>query len=183
MTYCQNCAGTLEPKYITAENRLRYVCSSCGEIQYQNPKMVVGTLPQLDNNRILLCKRNIEPARGLWTLPAGYLELGETVADGAKRETLEETGVAVVELKPYTLFDIVHIGQIYMIFLARLKSTNFHATAESSEVKPFHIKDIPWDKIAFPVIRAILKKYEKDCSSGSFPFSLDYITKTTRPNN
>jgi ADP-ribose pyrophosphatase YjhB (NUDIX family) len=136
--------------------------------------MVVGCIPLWDN-RILLCKRNIEPRKGFWTLPAGYLECEETTEEGAMRETCEETGASVVGLQPYRLFDIVHIGQIYLMFLARLQSPEFHATEESIDVRLFEQNDIPWSNIAFSVIKKTLQHYCHDRRKNDFSFRLDKI--------
>lgn len=141
--------------------------------------MVVGCIPVWDD-RILLCRRNIEPRKGLWTLPAGYLECNETTEEGARRETLEETGALVVNLQPYRLFDIVHISQLYLMFLARLQTPEFHATVESMEVRLSQEKDIPWSGIAFPVIEKTLQHYLHDRQKNDFTFRLDQITETMK---
>lgn len=171
MNFCPMCAGALKPKFIEEDQRLRLVCSDCDAIQYQNPKLVVGTIPQWED-KILLCKRNIEPAFGLWTLPAGYMELGETTVAGATRETLEETGAVVKNLRPYSLIDLPEIGQIYFIFISQLSSLDFHPTTESSDVKLFDLEDVPWESIAFSVIKEILLQYQQDSKTQSFPFRI-----------
>ncbi len=141
--------------------------------------MVVGCLPVWEN-RILLCRRNIEPRKGYWTLPAGYLECNETTEAGARRETSEETGAVVVALQPYRMFDIVHIGQVYLMFLARLQAPEFHSTRESMEVRLFEEKDIPWTSIAFPVIEKTLQYYWQDCVENKFSFCLEQETGTMK---
>lgn len=176
MKFCPQCAGDIEFRIVEQDDIPRYVCRSCGAIHYQNPKIVVGTLP-LWNNKVLLCKRNIEPAYGLWTLPAGYMELNETVIEGAIRETLEETGATVTNLKPYALYDIVHIGQVYLMFLAELTAPNFHPTAESMEVQLFTVAAIPWNDLAFPVVRKTLEHYRENYRTGSFSFAVGQITE------
>jgi len=137
--------------------------------------MVVGCLPVWED-KILLCKRNIEPRKQFWTLPAGYLECSETTREGAIRETLEETGALVVGLQPYRLFDIVHIGQVYLMFLARLEQPEFHATEESIDVRLFAEQDIPWSRIAFPVIEKTLQHYVDDRRHNSFLFRQAQVT-------
>jgi ADP-ribose pyrophosphatase YjhB (NUDIX family) len=133
--------------------------------------MVVGCIPEL-NGKILLCKRNIEPRKGQWTLPAGYLENKESVQDGALRETREETRADVRIIEPYRLFNIVFVDQIYFMFRAALDSDKFGPTTESTEVRLFDEKDIPWDSIAFEVIKQTLKHYFKDREKGVFPFKI-----------
>lgn len=175
MNYCPHCAAPVIFEIPQADNRPRYICTSCNRIHYQNPKMVVGCIPVWDD-RILLCKRNIEPRKGCWTLPAGYLECNETNEEGARRETLEETGAAVIGLQPYCLLDIVHIGQVYLMFLARLQALEFHATEESSDVRLFEEKDIPWSCLAFPVIEKTLQHYFDDRQENDFSFRQDQVT-------
>ena len=143
------------------DDHVRDVCASCGHIHYENPKMVVGTVPVFQD-RILMCKRNIEPRKGFWTLPAGYLENEESVQQGAVRETLEETRVEVRILSPYRMFNILFVNQIYMMFIAELLSQDFGPTSESTDVRLFSQSDIPWDEIAFDVIRQTLEDYLKD---------------------
>ncbi len=176
MNYCSNCSAPVMLQVPDGDDRPRYVCNNCGQIHYQNPKVVVGCIP-LWQGRILLCRRDIEPRRGYWTLPAGYLENGETAMAGAARETLEETGAVVSDLEAYLHFDIVHIGQIYMMFRAQLECANFHPTEESSQVVLFYEDEIPWDEIAFPVIEKTLHYFYRDCARGAFPFRIRQIEK------
>jgi ADP-ribose pyrophosphatase YjhB (NUDIX family) len=176
MHFCSNCGAPVKQLIPPDENRLRHVCPSCGIIHYENPKIVVGCIPEWED-KILLCRRNIEPQRGKWTLPGGYLENGETVADGARRETWEETGAVVDNLSEYRMFDIAHINQIYLMFRARMKTPECHPTSESSEVLLLEEARIPWNEIAFRVIKKTLKHYFTDRSSGCFPFRIDQIHK------
>ena len=176
MNFCSNCGKLLTYQEPPGDDRPRYCCESCGEVHYQNPKLVVGCIPESED-KLLLCRRAIEPCYGLWTLPAGYLENGETVADGAIRETLEEAQARVDILAPYALFNICHVNQIYLMFRARLKDNRFRPGTESLEVKLFREKEIPWDKIAFRVIDATLRQYYADRKNGSFPFSMGNIAK------
>jgi ADP-ribose pyrophosphatase YjhB (NUDIX family) len=176
MKFCSQCGRPVTFAVPVDDDRPRHVCPSCGAIHYQNPKLVVGCIP-IWENRILMCRRDIEPRRGYWTLPAGFLENGETAAAGARRETLEETGATVVDLTPYLMVDIVHIHQIYLMFCSRLLAPDFHPTRESSEVKLVEEEAIPWDDIAFKVVEKTLRYYLKDRISGRFVFRTDKIEK------
>lgn len=174
MNFCTHCGKPVEHRIPAGDNRLRHICPSCGTVHYQNPRVVVGCIP-VYRDRILMCLRDIEPRKGYWTLPAGFLENGETTADGAKRETLEETGAIVSDLAPYLMVDIVHVNQIYLMFLANLANPDFNPTPESAEVKLVDEKDIPWDDIAFKVIEKTLRYYFQDRRSGKFSFRTDTI--------
>ena len=176
MNFCSRCGGPIHRVVPRGEDRPRHVCSACGAVHYQNPKLVVGTIPVWED-RILMCRRNIEPRKGYWTLPAGYLENGETTADGARRETVEETGSRVSDLIPYLMVDIVYINQIYLMFRTRLQALDFGPTRESAEVKLVRQQDIPWETIAFPVIEKTLRHYLQDCPSGRFEFRTDRIDR------
>ncbi|MCK5836113.1 MAG: NUDIX hydrolase [Desulfobacula sp.] len=169
--FCTACGGPTESKIPTEDDHVRSVCTNCGLVHYNNPKMVVGTIPEL-NGQVLLCKRNIEPQKGKWTLPAGYLENGESVQEGAGRETLEETRARVQIVEPYRLFNIVFVDQVYFMFRAMLLSDKFGPTTESTEVRLFEEKDIPWDDIAFEVIKQTLEHYFQDRKKGRFPFKI-----------
>jgi len=180
MNFCSNCGQPVILRTPPGDDRLRFCCDSCGMVHYQNPKLVVGCIPEMED-RILLCRRAIEPAYGKWTLPAGYLENGESVAAGAKRETLEEARAKVEILAPYALYNICHVNQIYLMFRARLTDTRFRAGNESLEVKLFGENDIPWDEIAFRVIHATLLKYYDDRRLGRFSFYMGNIS-APKPN-
>jgi ADP-ribose/FAD diphosphatase len=158
------------------DEKMRAVCSSCGRVHYENPKMVVGCLVEHDN-KVLLCRRKIEPAYGLWTLPAGYLEVGESAAEGASRETLEEACADVEILSPYAQLDIPLIGQSYIIFRARLKTPNFSPGPESLECALFALDDIPFDSLAFSSIIVTLRMYIEDVKSGNIKFHYCTINK------
>ena len=147
----------------------RYCCSDCGNIFYTNPNMVVGALC-VRNEKILMAKRNIHPRKGLWTLPAGFMENAETLQEGALRETKEETQATPKIIAPYTAFSLTHISQVHFFYLAQLGNEKFGPTAESSEVKLFTQEEIPWDEIAFPTVTKTLKYYFDDMDSGNFPF-------------
>jgi ADP-ribose pyrophosphatase YjhB (NUDIX family) len=138
--------------------------------------MVVGCIPEI-GNKILFCKRAIEPCYGKWTLPAGYLENGETVAAGARRETFEEARARVEILAPYALYNICYVSQIYLMFRGRLMDHNFGPGTESLEVELFSESEIPWDDIAFRVIEETLVQYFKDRKTGQYPFYIENILK------
>jgi ADP-ribose pyrophosphatase YjhB (NUDIX family) len=175
MRYCSNCGSNVTLKIPDGDDRQRFVCTSCGTIHYENPKLVVGCIPEQED-RILLCKRNIEPQHGKWTLPAGYLENNESLLHGAVRETMEEANAKVEIIAPYRLFDLAFISQVYMMFRARILSVDFKPTEESAEIKLFTEDQIPWDNIAFQVIARTLKHYFKDRVSGTYTFQQHEIT-------
>jgi ADP-ribose pyrophosphatase YjhB (NUDIX family) len=181
MNYCSNCGEKINLGTPPGDDRPRYLCESCGTIHYENPKVVVGCIPEMDGE-ILLCRRAIEPRSDKWTLPAGYLENGETVAQGARRETFEEAGARIEILAPYALFNICYVNQVYLMFRARMVDANIKAGSESSEVRFFSESDIPWDQIAFTVIEETLRQYFKDRPTGLFPFHIGNILLKTEVN-
>lgn len=158
MNYCSHCGGQVTLQVPAGDSRERYVCSSCGMIHYSNPNNVCGALLTW-KNRILLCRRAIEPRYGLWTLPAGFMENGESVADAALRETREEANASAVDLDLFGVFSLPHISQVYIMFSGELEHTGFSPGSESLETRLFEVKDIPWDELAFPVISFCLKLY------------------------
>ncbi|KAH7692065.1 FAD diphosphatase protein [Dioscorea alata] len=176
--FCQSCGGATKQVIPDGEEKLRAVCSVCGKIHYENPKMVVGCLVEHDN-KVLLCKRNIEPSYGLWTLPAGFLEIGESAMEGAMRETLEEACAVVDVISPFAQLDIPLIGQSYIIFRAKLKTPHFSPGPESLECALFAPEDIPFGSIAFSSITVTLKMYIEDIKAGSARFH--YCTINKRP--
>lgn len=150
------------------DTRERAVCPHCHTVHYENPLNVVGTIPVMDDGRVLLCRRNIEPRRGLWTLPAGFMELGETTARGAQRETDEEAG-ADIEMGPlFTLISVPRVGQVHLFYRARLRAEHCYPGPETIEAQLFAEQDIPWDKIAFRTVRETLQHYYADRASGAF---------------
>lgn len=158
MKFCSNCGESVTIKYIEEEKQSRHYCESCNTIHYKNPIVVVGCLP-IWEDKILLCKRAIQPRYGYWTLPAGYLEIGETVQDGAIRETWEEANARVTNLKLYSVYNLIKVGQIYLLFLADLEDLDFSPGVESLDVKLFSIDQIPWSEIAFKPVQFTLEKY------------------------
>lgn len=174
INFCSNCGKPVSYGIPPGDDHERYYCGSCGNVHYQNPKIVVGSLPEY-NGRILLCRRAIDPCHGLWTLPAGYLEDGESATAGAIRETREEACADILNLSAYTLYSIPHISQIYLIFRADLSGGTFRPGPESLEVKLFEAAKIPWGELAFRAIRATLQCYVEDLSEGRFKFHVGEI--------
>ncbi len=174
MNFCTSCGASLTLKIPKGDERPRHVCDSCGMVHYRNPRMVVGCIPEY-GDRILLCRRSIEPRRGKWTLPAGYLENGETVTEGACRESFEEARARYKALFPYRLFNIRHVNQIYLIFRGELADDGFSAGPESQAVALFPESGIPWEDLAFKVIHTSLVHYFDDRRRGNFSFQLGDI--------
>lgn len=150
-----------------ADNRHRHVCIDCHTVHYRNPKIVAGCIPEWDG-RILLCKRAIEPQFGKWTLPAGYMENGESTVQAAIRETLEEANARVRVLDLYMIVDLPHVNQVYMMYRASIEDGQYSSGAESLEVDLYQEEDIPWESLAFPVIRETLRYYCNDRREGNY---------------
>ncbi len=165
MNFCSHCGQPVRLRIPEGDNMPRYVCDACGTIHYQNPKIVTGCIPEWED-RLLLCRRAIEPRHGLWTLPAGFMENGETTAEGAARETLEEARARVAVDRLYALFNIPHINQVYLMFRARLLDLDFAPGPESLEVALFSEQEIPWNELAFPVVKETLNRYFHDRRAG-----------------
>jgi ADP-ribose pyrophosphatase YjhB (NUDIX family) len=165
MKFCSECAHPVALAVPEGDNRPRFVCSNCHTIHYENPKMVIGSLPVWEQDgafKVLLCKRAIEPRYGYWTLPAGFMENAETTAEAAMRETEEEAG-ANIELGPlFSLLNVAHVHQVHLFYLARLRDLDFAPGIESLEVALFSEEDIPWDDLAFPTIRTTLALFFAD---------------------
>ena len=170
MKYCHNCGSSVQQRIPPGDDRTRHFCEECDTVFYQNPKNVVGTIP-VYKNRVLLCKRAIEPRLGKWTLPAGFMENGESSLKGAIRETWEEARaeISVSSDSLYTLFNLPRINQVYIFFRARLNNLEFSAGIESQEVELFSEDEVPWNEIAFPVIKSTLEHFFQDQKTGTFP--------------
>ena len=168
MKYCSQCGESVAHRIPEGDNRPRYICGSCDTIHYQNPRVIAGCVP-FHEDRVLLCRRAIAPRHGYWTLPAGFLENGETTSQGALRETSEEANANAEVIELYTLFSLPHISQIYMFYRARLIDLDFSPGEESLETALFAEHEIPWDELAFPVISETLKHYFSDLPGGDFP--------------
>jgi ADP-ribose pyrophosphatase YjhB (NUDIX family) len=165
--YCNSCGATVVQRIPEGDTFTRAVCDACGVIHYENPKVVVGCLPAY-GERILICKRAIEPRYGLWTLPAGFMENGESASEGAAREALEEANARVEIEDLYTVYSIPHISQVYMMFRAKLLDLDFSAGSESLEVKLVTESEIPWDQLAFAMVKRTLENYLQDRKTGIF---------------
>jgi ADP-ribose pyrophosphatase YjhB (NUDIX family) len=165
--YCSHCGEALTFRVPDGDNLPRHLCDACGTIHYVNPKMVIGSLPEWED-RILLCRRAIEPRRGYWTLPAGFMELGESAEQAAIRETLEEANARVELTGLFTLLSVPHVDQVHMFFRARLLDLNFSAGTESLEVALFREEEIPWGEIAFRTVQTTLQHFLADRRSGEF---------------
>jgi ADP-ribose pyrophosphatase YjhB (NUDIX family) len=165
--FCRDCGTEVRYHIPADDNRERAVCPACGMVHYENPLNVVGTVPAW-GDQVLLCRRAIEPRRGLWTLPAGFLELGETTAAGAVRETDEEAG-ARIELGPlFSVLNVVRVGQVHLFYLATLRDVEFAPGPESLEVGLFAEHEVPWEEIAFRTVRETLRYYFDDRRRGLF---------------
>lgn len=145
----------------------RAVCPSCGLVHYENPLNVVGTVPHF-GDKVLLCKRNIEPRKGKWTLPAGFMELNETTSQGAARETVEEAGAEFEMEGLFSLINVVRVGQVHVFYRAKLLSDKFNPGPETMEAQLFSEQDIPWDEIAFRTVKETLDRYFADRRAGQF---------------
>ena len=167
--HCRPAAATVRYQMPADDNRDRATCTVCATIHYENPLNVVGTLPVWDD-KVLLCRRNIEPRHGLWTLPAGFMELGETTAQGALRETVEEAGARIELEGLYSLLNVVRVGQVHLFYRARLLDTDFAPGPESIEARLFAEADVPWDEIAFRTTRMTLEFFFADRREGRFTF-------------
>ena len=158
MKYCSQCGHQVSFKVPSGDNRTRAVCDNCHTIHYVNPKIVAGTIP-LYEGKVLLCKRAIEPRKGFWTLPAGFMEMEETASEAAIRETLEEAEANVVLERLYSMISVPHIGQVHLFFLAKLENGEFGAGEESLESRLFDEQEIPWRDIAFKTVYKTLKLF------------------------
>lgn len=174
MKFCANCGSAVVRRTPPGDALPRWVCDECGEIHYQNPKLVVGTVPE-HGGRILLCRRAIEPRYGYWTLPAGFMENDETTGQAALRETLEEAG-AVVELgAPFSMISVPRVNQVHVFYLARLGVLEFKPGEESLEVALFDEAAIPWKEIAFRTVATTLRLWFADRARGAFAFHAEDI--------
>lgn len=171
MKYCSLCGHTLTLRIPQADDRERHVCDGCGQVHYLNPRVIVCSLPCYED-KVLLCKRAIEPRYGLWTLPGGFMELGESTLDAARRETLEEAGARIEVLDLYAMYHIIHIDQVHMFYRARLRDLDFAAGTESLEVRLLREDEIPWQELAFPAVADMLRQYFRDLPTRRFPLRL-----------
>ena len=176
MKYCSACGATVEVRIPEADNRQRHICTGCRTVHYHNPKIVAGCVAEWED-RILLCRRAIEPRYGLWTLPAGYMEIGETTTEAAARETLEEANAAVEILDLYMIINLPYVSQVYMMYRSRLKDGRYSSGVESLEVGLYGRDEVPWDALAFPAVRETLNFYFRDRDAGRYPIRTGEISR------
>ncbi|MDR1935537.1 MAG: NUDIX hydrolase [Candidatus Accumulibacter sp.] len=169
MNYCSQCGAKVVLRVPEGDSRPRHVCPQCGEIHYLNPKLVIGCLAEWED-RLLLCRRAIEPRYGLWTLPAGFMENGESTAQAALRETGEEACARVAIGPLFALVNIPHIDQVHLFYRARMLDADFAAGEESLETRLFDEARIPWDRLAFRSVAFCLEAYFTDRRAGAFGF-------------
>lgn len=166
MKFCSECGSGLVRRIPAGDNLPRDLCADCGTVHYRNPKVIVGCIPEWED-QVLMCRRAIEPRLGRWTFPAGFLEMGETSAEGAAREAFEESQGRVEIGELFVVINVPYVSQVYMIHRARLLAPQFGPTPESSEVRLMRESDIPWNDIAFPTIWHGLKFLFQDRAAGS----------------
>ena len=183
MKFCTSCGSAVAVKIPQGDDRERFVCISCETIHYVNPRVIVGCLPVFQD-QVLLCKRAIEPRLGYWTLPAGFMENGETTPQGAARETWEEARARVSGLELYRVFDVPYISQVYMFYRCELDDGAYGVGPESLETGLYTEQEITWDEIAFPVVRETLREYFDDVREGHFPVRVSAIEyRHRKPHN
>ncbi|MGB7481871.1 MAG: NUDIX hydrolase [Burkholderiaceae bacterium] len=188
MKFCSECAHPVALLIPPDDNRPRFVCNHCGTIHYQNPKMVIGSIPvwQQDGQvQVLLCRRAIEPRYGYWTLPAGFMENDETTGEAAARETLEEAGARIELHELFSLLNVPRVHQVHMFYRATLLDLDYAAGTESLEVQMFTEAQIPWDEIAFPTVGQTLKFFFADLErirreGGGFRLHTEDIVRSMR---
>jgi len=175
MKFCSNCASPVVKRVPPGDNVPRWVCDSCGDIHYQNPKLVVGAIAEWEG-RLLLCRRAIEPRYGYWTLPAGFMENGETAAQAALRETLEEAGARIELLAPYSMISVPYVNQVHLFYRARLLDLEFKPGEESLEVALYEEAQVPWKDIAFRTVGLTLKHWFAERRTGTYGFHAEDIS-------
>ncbi len=165
MNYCSHCGQPVVVEVPPGDNRPRHVCRSCGRVHYENPRVVVGCVAESEGS-ILLCRRAIEPRRGFWTVPAGFMELGETLAEAAIRETWEEAQARVELGALFAVVDVVHARQVHVFFRGTMSQPAFAAGEETLEARLVRPDEVPWDEIAFPSVTIALRQYLVDRGGG-----------------
>lgn len=180
MKYCSVCAREVHLAIPPGDNRERYCCDGCGTIHYQNPNLVVGTIPTWEG-RVLLCRRAIEPRYGYWTLPAGFMENGETTRAGAERETIEEAGARIELGDLFSMLDVPHVYQVHLFFHARMLAPDLDPGQESLEARLFTEDEIPWNELAFRTVERTLRWYFEDQRNGNSKLHVDAIHFQRRP--
>ena len=173
--FCIKCGSKTTLELISGDTISRNICKVCNYIHYVNPKIIVGALP-LKDDKVLLCKRDINPGKGKWTLPSGFMEMGESLEQGAEREAKEEANLKLQLKKLYGTYSIPEIGQVLFIYIGKIMNENFRAADETAEVNLFSISNIPWDLIAFPSVEFFLRNYTKDFLNGKkFSFHSNFL--------
>ena len=182
--FCNACGSRVEHRVPEGDQLPRHLCPSCGHIQYFNPRVIVGCIPEWEDGRVLMCKRNIEPRFGLWTFPAGFMELGETTAQGAARETREESEADVEVGQMLAVINVPYVSQVYIVHHGRMRSPHHAPTPESSQTRLMTEAEIPWDEIAFPTVHHSLRFYFADRARGRFEVhTLDLTRMPQRPRD
>ena len=174
--FCTQCGHDVTYKIPDGDERARAICLTCGHIEYENPRIIVGVLP-VYNDEILLCKRAIEPALDKWTIPSGFMEKNETVEQGALREAYEEAGIKPTIKSLYCIYNLPHIGQVYLLYLAQLSSKIYEAGQETKAIQFVTSATIPWDNIAFSSVKYILINYVSDYPKKQFPLRTSSFKK------
>jgi ADP-ribose pyrophosphatase YjhB (NUDIX family) len=169
LKFCATCGSPVIQRVPPGDSLPRHVCDACGDIHYQNPKLVVGTIPEWEG-RLLLCRRAIEPRYGYWTLPAGFMENAESTGEAALRETLEEAGASIELLEPFSMISVPYVNQVHLFYRARVLDLKFDPGPESLEVALREEAEVPWKEIAFRTVGLTLKHWFADRARGSFGF-------------
>lgn len=167
MHYCSECGDRVTARTVDDARRARFVCDGCGAVHYRNPRVIVGCLAEWQG-RILLCRRATEPRIGTWTLPAGFMEAAESMQEATLRELHEETGAEIGPVSLYSVFDVVHMNEIYIIYRGELRSPEIRAGREASEVRLFRAAELPWGELFYPAIESLLRRYLDDRSANDF---------------
>ncbi len=176
MRFCSDCGAPVRRRVPAGDTLPRYICDACRTVHYQNPRIIAGCVAQWED-RVLLCRRAIEPRHGRWTLPAGFMENGETADAAAVRETFEEAQARVELDSLYTLFSLPHINQVYLLYRGRLLDLEFGPGPESLEVDLFREQDVPWEQLAFPTIVETLRLFFAERRRGRFGVHTGTIDK------
>jgi len=172
--FCKSCGQSAQYRLPDdGDTKPRAVCTVCHTVHYENPLLIVGTIPYLESQgllQVLLCLRNIEPRKGKWTLPAGFMELGETTAQGAARETQEEAGADIEMQAVFTMLSVPIAGQVHVFYRAKLLSETYHPGYETVKVQLFSEDQLPWDELAFTTVKTTLRHFFDDAKTGVFRF-------------
>ena len=168
MRFCNLCAAPVTLRVPAGDALPRHVCDACGTVHYLNPKLIAGSVPEASDGRILLCRRAIEPRQGFWTLPAGFMELGETSAAAAARETREEACAELHDLALHSVIDVPQVSQVHLMFRGRIVADRHAAGLETLETRLFDAEQLPWDELAFASVRLALEAFITDRARGGF---------------